>query len=119
MMHFHRRLAGRVSADDGVLAIVDRQHAVMSTADEDEMSGADLAGDCGYGTLPAGVEDVGVWSTTGLGFGRYPVYVDVIDTPQTGPRVARIVIDCLGTEADPASADLRGELFDIGDLIGE
>jgi hypothetical protein len=114
-MNLHRELAGRVFVDHGGIAIVDRQYVTITDSDEDRILDANptCGLDCGDEPVPPTNEFVGVWSATGVGDGRYPVYVDLIDTPDSGIQVARIVIDCLGTEPDPASADLRGKLFDI------
>jgi hypothetical protein len=68
---------------------------------------------CGDERLPPESDHIGVWVATGLGDGQYPVYADMLDLPGGGLRVARIVIDCLGTEPQRQSDDLRSELTDV------
>jgi hypothetical protein len=111
-----RELVGHVWVDHGGVAIVDQMYVDISDEDEkrilDGWTGALL--DCGDAErLPDGVDNAGVWAATGLGDGRYPVYVDLTEVPGAGLRVARIVIDCLGTEAESASDSLREELVDV------
>jgi hypothetical protein len=119
-MKTERRFVGEVIVEHGGVAILDHLYTVISDEDEERILGAGVDGarlDClidfEQGSDPADtdapsdeperpdwVDHVGVWVPTGLGDGRYPVYADVAQIPGAGARVARIVIDCLGTEAE-------------------
>ncbi|HXW58289.1 MAG TPA: hypothetical protein VEJ23_02295 [Solirubrobacteraceae bacterium] len=103
-----RELAGQVYIDHGGVALVDPLYAELSDADREAILTADPAVrlDCDEENLPEG--GLGLYVATGLGDGSYPVYADVIDVPSAGKRVARIVIDCLGTEDE--SDELRERL---------
>lgn len=110
-----REFVGHVFVDHGGVAVLDPMYVELSEADSERVMGASVAGarlDCNDEQLPEGVDHVGAFVPTGLGDGRYPIYADVVEVPGGGTRVARIVIDCLGTESEPQSDDLRGEMLD-------
>ena len=114
-----RELVGQVFIDLGGLTVLDPLYADLSDQDREAIEDADAGCrlDCDEENLPEGGH-MGVYVTTGLGDGTYPVYADVIEVPSAGQRVARIVIDCLGTE--PESVDLRERLAEnVGRLRDE
>jgi hypothetical protein len=102
-----RQLVGHVPVDHGGVTILDPLYAEI---DEDDNERICSSGHQGARLECAEGQDVGVYVATGLGDGRYPVFADIIEVPGAGKRVARIVVDCLGVEDEPASADLRGWL---------
>ncbi len=103
-MSLRREFVGHVLVDHGGVAVVDPVFVDTSDDDVERFCGAGAGStlNCGEGL------DVGVYVTTGLGDGHYPVYADVQRLPGAGERVARIVIDCLGVE--PESDDAREQL---------
>ena len=114
-----REFVGRVLVDHGGVAIVDQLYVEISEADEQRIGGGGISAtlDCDDDNLPDGFDGVGVFVATALGDGRYPVYADLVEVPGAGERVARIIIDCLGTEPEAPSDELRAELVDaVGDL---
>jgi len=114
-----REFVGHVFVDHGGVVVLDPEYAELSDGDRDRVidasTGATL--DCDDDNLPPGMDHIGVFVSTGLGDGRYPVYADLIELPGAGTRVARIVIDCLGTEPETQSDDLRAEMIDAADLL--
>lgn len=114
MPNLRREYVGRVWVDHGGVAVVDPMYTDITDTDQQGIIGAEVGApvDCGEDNFPPGFDHIGVYVTTGLGDGHYPVYADVIAVPGAGTRVARIVIDCLGTEPEAESEDLRQEMID-------
>jgi hypothetical protein len=112
-----REYVGHVYVDHGGVAVVDPMYVELSEGDSERILGASPGAplDCAEDNLPKGFDHMGVYVTTGLGDGHYPIYADVVEVPGGGTRVARIVIDCLGTEAETQSDDLREEMVDAVD----
>src|SRR5271157_2382525 len=115
MSALRREFVGHVWVDHGGVAGLDPMYVDLSDGDSERLIetsvGAKL--DCDDDNLPEGMDHVGVYVTTGLGDGRYPVCADVTELPGGGTRVARIVIDCPGTEAEAQSDDLRQTMVEI------
>lgn len=116
-----REYVGHVYVDHGGVAVVDPMYVELSEGDSERILGASPGAplDCAEDNLPKGFDHMGVYVTTGLGDGHYPIYADVVEVPGGGTRVARIVIDCLGTEAETQSDDLREEMVDAVDNLRE
>jgi hypothetical protein len=86
--------------------------AIMDLIHVHEVTGSEINDKLHDGLEGMGLEvrnqhdaPIAVWSCTGVGNGRYPVYADTFDTPVFGKQVARIVVDCMGVE--PESDDVR------------
>jgi hypothetical protein len=90
----------------GGIALVDPEFVAIDDADQERICEAGPEGaplECDEGTA------VGLFVPSGLGDNQgYPVYVDVVDVPGAGERVARVTVDFLGVEEE--STDLRGRL---------
>jgi hypothetical protein len=108
-----RQLVGHCAVDHGGVCVLDPLFAEITEDDNDRICEARPGTQLNCGEER--IEHVGVYVTTGLGDGSYPVYADVIEVPDAGKRVARIVIDCLGVE--PESEDLRGYLVAATDQL--
>lgn len=115
MATYRREFVGHAWVDHGGVVVADPMYADLSDADQERVLGAAVGAtlDCDDGDLPNGMDHVAVFVPTGLGDGRYPVYVDLTELPGGGTRVARIIVDCLGTEPETQSDDLRQELVDV------
>ena len=117
-----REYIGNVFVDHGSVVVLDPMYADVSEKDQERFlearTGAKI--DCDDDNMPEGTDHIGVWVSTGMGDGRYPVYADLIEVPGAGGwRVARIVIDCLGMEDEPQSAMLREDLIDAVGQVRE
>jgi hypothetical protein len=111
-----REFVGHVFVDHGGVVVLDPMYADLSDEDRERVIGASVAGarlDCNDDNLPDGLDHIGAYVPTGLGDGHYPIYADVMEVPGGGTRVARIVIDCLGTEPETQSDDLREATIDV------
>jgi hypothetical protein len=96
-------------------------YADLSDADRGRLIDAGIGArmDCDDDNLPEGIDHAGVFVTTGLGDGRYPVYADVMELPGGGTRVACIIVDCLGTEPETPSDNLRESMVDAVEGLRE
>jgi hypothetical protein len=114
-----REYIGHVYVDHGGVVVIDPEYVDLSDADRDRMVGAGSGApmDCDEENLPPGFDHMGVYAPTGLGDGHYPVYADLMDVPGAGTRTARIIIDCLGTEPDQQSDDLRETMVEATDFL--
>jgi hypothetical protein len=122
MVNVRRELVGQVYVDHGGVVVLDPVYADLSDGDRDAL--VDPAPDAGAGAqLGCGEENLpesghmGVFVSTGLGDGEYPVYAELIDVPGAGERVARIVVDCLGVEDE--SGELRERLSGAAEAMRE
>ena len=72
-----------ITIDHGGVVVLDPMHADLSEADRGRVIDAAIGArmDCDDDKLPEGIDHAGVFVTTGLGDGRYPVYADVNGTP--------------------------------------
>jgi len=81
-----REYIGNVFVDHGSVVVLDPMYADVSEKDQERFlearTGAKI--DCDDDNMPEGTDHIGVWVSTGMGDGRYPVYADLIEVPGAG-----------------------------------